>query len=138
MNGENGLMMKGSKIVRDRSFLLRVSEEELTKIKGFCNATTSRSASEYARNLLLHKPVIVTYRNASIDELLNEMIRLKKELNSINVNFNLAVERLHTFDKFFEVKAWLIENETTIENFMNKTEEIRLRMIQIYEQWSQK
>ena len=130
--------MKGSKIVRDRSFLLRVSEEELTKIKGFCDATTSRSASEYARNVLLHKPVIVTYRNASIDELLNEMIRLKKELNSINVNFNLAVERLHTFDKFFEVKAWLIENETTIENFMNKTEEIRLRMIQIYEQWSQK
>jgi hypothetical protein len=130
--------MKESKTVRRKWFKFRVTEDELRKIKSFSKSSTCRSASNYARNLLLQKPVIVKYRNGSADDILSEMIRLKNELNAIGNNFNQAVHRLHTLDKIAEIKTWLIQNETLKQSFVSKVEEIRLRMIKIHEQWSQK
>jgi hypothetical protein len=131
-------MMKESKAVRKKWFKVRVTEDELRKIKMFSKSSSCRSASNYARSLLLQKPVIVKYRNGSADDILSEMIRLKNELNAIGNNFNQAVHRLHTLDKIPEIKTWLIQNETLKQSFVNKVEEIRMKMIQIHEQWSQK
>ena len=130
--------MKASKLARKKWFKIRVTEDELKKIKGFSKETTSRDASNYARNVLLQKPVIVKYRNGSADDILSEMIRLKNELNAIGNNFNQAVHRLHTFDKIPEIKLWLLQTEMLRQTFMKKVEEIRVKMIQIQELWSQK
>lgn len=117
---------------------MRVSEDELKKIKAFSKNSSSRGASDYARNLLLRKPVIVKYRNGSADEILSVMIRLKNELNAIGNNFNQAVHRLHTLDRIPEIKLWLIQSEIVKQSFIKKAEEIRLKMIEIHEQWLQK
>lgn len=130
--------MKSLKTGRKKWFKIRVTEDELKKIKAFSKKTASKGASDYARNLLLQKPVIVKYRNGSADDILSEMIRLKNELNAIGNNFNQAVHRLHTFDKIPEIKLWLIQTEMLRQTFMKKVEEIRVKMIQIHEQWSQK
>jgi hypothetical protein len=130
--------MKASKTVRKKWFKVRVTEDELRKIKAFSKQTTSRGASNYARNILLQKPVIVKYRNGSADDILSEMIRLKNELNAVGNNFNQVVHRLHTLDKIPEIKLWLLQTEMIRQSFMKKVEEIRMKMIQIHEQWSQK
>lgn len=130
--------MKESKVIRKKWFKVRVTEDELKKIKAFSKVTTCKGASAYARNLLLQKPVNVKYRNASEDDILAEMLRLKNELNAIGNNFNQAVHRLHTLDRIPEIKIWLIQNEIIKQSFIKKTEEIRMKMIQIHEQWSQK
>lgn len=130
--------MKASKLVRKKWFKVRVTEDELKRIKAFSKTSTCRGASTYARNLLLQKPVIVKYRNGSADDILSEMIRLKNELNAIGNNFNQVVHRLHTLDKIPEIKLWLLQTETIRQSFMKKVEDIRLRMIQIHEQWLQK
>jgi hypothetical protein len=132
------MVMKASKTVRKKWFKIRVTEDELKKIKAFSKSASGRGTSNYARNILLQKPVIVKYRNESAHELLSEMIRLKNELNAIGNNFNQAVHRLHTLDKIPEIKLWLLHNEMIKHAFLKKTEEIRLKMIQIHEQWSQK
>ena len=123
---------------RKKWFKIRVTEDELRKIKAFSKQTTSKDASDYARTILLQKPVIVRYRNQSADDILSAMISLKKELNAIGNNFNQAVHRLHTLDKIPEIKLWLLRSEMVRQSLMKKTEEIRIRMIQIHEQWSQK
>ena len=130
--------MKASKTVRKKWFKVRVTEDELKKIKAFSRPAVGRGVSNYARNILLQKPVIVKYRNESANDILSEMIRLKNELNAIGNNFNQAVHRLHTLDKIPEIKIWLLHNEIVKQSFMNKVEEIRMKMIQIHEQWSQK
>lgn len=130
--------MKASKTVRKKWFKVRVTADELKKIKAFSKSSSCRGASSYARNLLLQKPVIIKYRNGSADDILSEMIRLKNELNAIGNNFNQAVHRLHTMDKTPEIKIWLVQSETIRQSFMKKIEEIRMKMIQIHEQWSQK
>ena len=118
--------------------MICVSDEELNKIKTFSTSSYARSASQYARKVLLQQPVLVKYRNESVDELLFVMIGLKNELSTIGNQFNEAVQKLHTLDKVLEIKLWLLQNEPLKQSFLDKTEAIRLRMIQIHEQWSQK
>jgi len=88
--------------------------------------------------MALSKPIKVTYRNQSADEFLAGMIALKNELNAIGNNFNQAVKHLHSISDPAEIKTWLLLNESTKQAFMNKIEEIKLRMQQLYEIWSQK
>ena len=130
--------MKASKTRRNKWFKIRVTEDELRKIKAFSKSAVGKGTSHYARNLLLQKPVIVKYRNKSADDILSAMIRLKNELNAIGNNFNQTVHKLHTLDKIPEIKSWLLQGEMILQSFMKKTEEIRMKMIQIHEQWSQK
>ena len=100
--------------------------------------TTCRKISEYVRNILLQKPVVINYRNASADAFLTEMIELKNELSAIGNNFNQAVKKLHTLNSVPEIRLWLAFNESLKEAFTKKTEEIKVRMNQMYEQWLQK
>ena len=83
---------RGKKI-RNRWISIRVNEDEYKKIQNPYKATTCQAMREYTRNLLLNKPVTVKYRNTSLDDVLEEMIRLKNELNAIGKNFNQAVKR---------------------------------------------
>jgi mobilization protein MobC len=130
--------MNEIKKIRDRWLTIRLNEDEYSTIEVFYKKTTSNALSEYARDILLRKPVIVTYRNASADAFLSEMAQLKNELNAIGNNYNQAVKRLHTLDKIPEIKIWLMLNESAKDAFMKKTDEIKLRMNQLYDQWSQK
>lgn len=58
--------------------------------------TTFRCLSEYARNLLLGKPVTVLNRDKSMDDLLEELLLLRKELNAIGNNLNQAVRSINS------------------------------------------
>ena len=121
-----------------RKVTVRFQELEFKYLEIQFKRTTCRKISEYVRNKLLQKPVVVTYRNASADAFLAEMIGLKNELSAIGTNFNQAVKKLHTLNSVPEIRLWLIFNESLKEAFNKKTEEIRVRMNQIYEQWLQK
>jgi len=130
--------MKKTKKIRSVWLTIRLNEDEDNKLNKLYGRTTSNSLSEYARDVLLKEPVNILYRNQSADEFLAEMIQLKKELNAIGNNFNQAVHKLHTLDHFQEVKSWAIINEEGKKMFLKKVEEIKEKLNQIYEQWSQK
>ncbi len=124
--------MKEAKKIRSRWINIRVNEEEYNKIEKLYKTTTCRAMSEYSRNLLLNKPVTVKYRNRSLDDFLEEIIKLKNELNAIGNNFNQAVKRLHTLEKIPELRSWILINEVDKNKFIKKVDEIKENMIQIY------
>jgi hypothetical protein len=131
-------MSEAKKEVRNKWLHIRINETEYKIISSNWQKTTSRELSDYARRVLLKKPVTVKHRNQSADEILAEMIRLKNELHAIGNNFNQAVHKLHTLGTIPQIKIWLVANENLKDMFLKKTEEIKVRMNQIYEQWSQK
>jgi hypothetical protein len=130
--------MKETKQIRKGWLTVRLNADEEKKLNKFYSRTTSTSLSEYARAVLLREPINVIYRNQSADEFLAEMILLKKELNAIGNNFNQSVHKLHTLDHIPEIKVWAILNEANKKIFMKKVGEIKEKMNQIYQQWSQK
>ncbi len=113
----------------------RVKPAEYQKIHGLFSKSTHRKLSEYARNVLLQKPVTIKVRNESADQFLHEMIGLKKELNAIGNNYNQAVKKLHTLNNITEVKWWLNTHDPLHQNFLQLTERIFQKLNEIHQQW---
>jgi hypothetical protein len=132
------MVMKEAKKIRSGWLTIRLNEDEGKTLNKFYSQTLCNSLSEYARDILLKKPVTIFYRNKSADDFLEEMIQLKKELNAIGNNFNQLVHKLHTLDNILEIKSWAMINEEGKKMFLKKMEEINEKMNLIYEQWSQK
>ena len=131
-------MKKQENVVRKIFIKIRMNDEELKQVKKNQHQTTERSLSEYMRNVSMNKPVIVKYRNQSADDFLKQMLELKKELNAIGNNFNQAVHKLHILDKIPEFRAWVNHYDGLQKSLVGKVDEIKLKVVQLYDQWLQK
>lgn len=116
----------------------RVKPGEYEKIHDFFSKSTCLKLSEYARSVLLQRPVIFRTRNESADEFLTEMLLLKMELNHIGNNYNQAVRKLHSLNHIEEVKWWLTRHELLHENFLTHSETILERLNEIHRLWLSK
>ena len=79
---------------RTRKFTVRFTETEYTTLERKFRTTTSSQMSQYIRNAVLSRPLVIKYRNESLDQFMEELIQLKQELNAIGNNFNQAVKKL--------------------------------------------
>jgi hypothetical protein len=130
--------MKEKKKVRDGWLNIRLNEDEENKLNRLFSRSKSASLSEYARDVLLQEPVIITYRNQSADDFLAEMILLKNELNAIGKNYNQVVHKLHTLDYDPQFIQWVTQHEVEKNIFLEKVEEIKEKINLIHQRWSQK
>lgn len=122
---------------RKRIVGVRFTTKEYEQIENKWKASTCRKLSEYVRKIIFNKPIVATYRNKSLDDLMTEMIQLKKELNGIGNNFNQAVKKLHTLHQIPEFKDWIKVYEAEKNLLLDKVEEIKNVTGKIGEQWLQ-
>jgi hypothetical protein len=59
------------------------NQEEFEAIRASVRRTTCRSMSEYARKVLLGKPVTITNRNLSLDKLIDAVNGIRNELERL-------------------------------------------------------
>ncbi len=130
--------MRKTTEIRTTCVTVRVNASERKRLEKLYQRTTANSLSEYARYVLLRKPVVVRYRNKTADDFLTEMIQLKIELNTIGKNFNQSVHKLHTFDQVPDIRVWAVLNEANKNMFLKQVEKIGEKLQQIYELWCQK
>jgi len=91
---------------RTKRLILRLKPEEYEKIERRFRKSMFRNMSEYSRAVLLKKPVIFNYRDQSMDDVLEELILLRRELNYIGNNFNQAVYKLNSVLGMPDAKLW--------------------------------
>lgn len=128
--------MKPIKPRRTTWFNIRLTTEEAEQIEALARKSISPSASDYARRVLLQKPVSIRYRNQSLDDFLADMTRLRNDLNSIGNNFNQAVHRLHTLQSVPEIRQWLLLNEQDKNRILQLIETISTQLQAVYNLWS--
>ena len=116
---------------------LRLRADEYEKIYRQFGKTTCRKLSDYARKILLGKPLIATTRNQSLDDFMTEAIKLRNDLNSIGNNFNQAVKKLHTLNQISEFRHWIMSYEIEKQILFNKMDEIKNHIRKIGEKWLQ-
>jgi hypothetical protein len=92
---------------RSRKFTVRFTETEYKALETKFRQTTSNQLSHYLRQVALNKTVTVKYRNMSLDDCMEELIALRRELNAVGGNLNQAVKRLHTLRQIAEFREWL-------------------------------
>src|ERR1700744_2733971 len=113
---------------RKRIIGLRLTGDEFGILEKSWKKSTVGKLSEYVRRVLFGKTMTVYTRNQSLDDLIAEMILLRKELNAIGVNFNQAVHRLHTLNHLPQMQGWLQRFEQDKDVFFSKADEIRLKI----------
>lgn len=129
--------MKDEKKNRTRWLHLRLSEQEYNVLQKYFAEALCPKLSDFARKNLLRKPVVLKYRNQSLDEMISELTRLRSELNPIGNNFNQAVKKLHSLSQISDLKMWIMSFETDKKMLFNSIEEIRITIRNLAEKWLQ-
>jgi hypothetical protein len=124
--------------VRKICLTIRLNDEEQKRLNALYKISTCKALSKYAREVLLQPPVIISYRNQSLDETLSELSELITALNAIARNVNEAVKKLHTLDHLPELQTWILLNESSKQLLFKKIDEIKNYIQQMHEQWLQK
>ena len=122
---------------RTRIVGLRLTSDEYQKIEKKWKASTCSKLSEYVRRSLFEKPIVMTYRNSSQDDLMTELTKLRNELNAVGNNFNQVVKKLHTLQQIAEFRSWLIAYEVEKKILQNKLDEVRNNIKKMLEIWLQ-
>lgn len=128
-------MKKEQQNIRNHIVTLRMNDEEFQSMENFRKATTERTTSNYLRKLALKKPVTSLTRNQSIDELNQELILLRREINAIGNNFNQAIHKLHTLERIPEFRQWIETYEHTRVTLKKKADQAFEYIIQKTGQW---
>ena len=122
---------------KNRWLNIRLSEVEYQKMmKGFSN-TADQKLSNYARKLLLAKPVKVLYRNATLDDFMDEMILLRRELSAIGNNFNQLVKRINSVKESPEIYLLSKYSRQMQAEILQVSTQIKLKIEKITDQWYQ-
>jgi hypothetical protein len=116
---------------------IRVTPEEYKQVQTLATQTTCPNLSEYARKSVLGKPVIMRYRNQSLDEFVTEMLLLRKELNRIGTNINQSVHRLHTLSRAADIDHWILVNEQDKTELFRQIDLLQQKIADAYKLWSQ-
>lgn len=129
--------MKRENSNRTRRFQINFTPEEYTKIESKYRESTCTGISDYIRNHLFNKPIVTTYRNLSLDDLMEETILLTKELNAIRNDFNQIDKKFNTVKTTTEFNQQLLFSDKDKERLFTKMEEIKNHTQKIAEQWLQ-
>lgn len=115
---------------------LKPSEEE-TLNKRY-KKSTFQNLSEFGRAMILGEPVTVIHRDKSMDEVLEELALLRRELNLVGNNLNQAVRNINSAHGFPDTRLWM----TLLTVINGKLEpaiiQIKDRMNKYADLWSQK
>ena len=122
---------------RTRWLHLRLSNIEYEILLKWFTKSTCPKMSDFARKNLLQKPVVMKYRNESLDELMTELILLRKDLNGIGNNFNQSVKKLHTLVQISEFKHWVTVYELEKKVLFNSIDQIKKHIEKMSEKWLQ-
>jgi hypothetical protein len=129
--------MKEQNKNRTRWLHLRLTDSEFETLqKGFQKSTCPK-LSDFARKNLLQKPIVMKYRNESLDELISEFILLRKDLNAIGNNFNQMVKKLHSLAQIPEFNHWITLYEMEKKMLFNSIEQIKKHIQKLSEKWLQ-
>jgi hypothetical protein len=73
-------------------FAIRCSKEELDAIRQIASETTCRSFSEYARKMLMGKPIEMVIRNVSLDAMIDMINEVRRQLEKLMEYRTLGAE----------------------------------------------
>lgn len=69
--------------LRNRQVVAYYSEEEYTRLQLLFARTNSPYLATYVRQVSLEQPLEVKIRNASLDDLIDEIVRLRREMRTL-------------------------------------------------------
>jgi len=127
--------MKEKNTNRTKWIHVRLTPDEMKLLQSGFEKSLCPKLSDYARKNLLGKPIVLKYRNESVDNLIIEISRLRSELNSAGNNYNQAVKKLHTLRQVSEFQQWILSSQQEKNNLFESIETIKMSTLKLLEKW---
>lgn len=122
---------------RNRWPHIRLTKEEFDFIDKNFKASACRKRSDFVRRNLLRKPIVMRYRNESLDKPPQELIQLRTQLNFMGNNFNQSVKKLHTLFEISDLRVWILSFESDRNKYFCLVEEIKKHIENLAQKWLQ-
>ena len=122
---------------RNRWLHIRLTKAEFEQIDRNFKASACRKRSDFVRRNLLRKPIVLRYRNESLDKLLQELIQLRSQLNFMGNNFNQSVKKLYTLFEISDFKVWILAYDSDRNKYFSLVEEIKRHIENLAQKWLQ-
>lgn len=117
---------------------IRLKPSEEAALARRFKKTTFQNLSEYGRAMILGKPVTVLTRDKAMDDILEELVVLRKELNAVGNNLNQAVRNINAAHGNADTRIWMSLLTVITAKLEPALMEIKQRTTQYAELWSQK
>ncbi len=91
---------------RSQWLKVRLTPNERALLDQRFRASAFSNLSEYGRALILGSPVTVIHRDKAMDEILEELAGLRKELNAVGNNLNQAVRSINISHGNADNRLW--------------------------------
>jgi hypothetical protein len=117
---------------------IRMKPDEYKFLNKRLASTTCRSLSEYSRKVLLERSITVTSRDKSMDDVLEELILLRKEVNFFGNNFNQVVRKLNSVSGMPDAAIWQSLLEVLRDQIEPSMTQIKERISNYSDLWSRK
>lgn len=122
---------------RSHAVRVKLTDEEYVLLEQNWKRSTIIHLSEYLRRVLFEKPITFYTRNQSLDELMTELILLRRDLNTILPNLDQTLSSLRAPAHLSEVQLRLDELEREQSFLISHVNEIKLKINSISLQWLQ-
>jgi len=127
--------MKKENTNRTKWIHLRLTPSEMQLLKSRFEKSLCPKLSDFARKNLLGKPVVLKYRNQSVDDFIIEITRLRAELNGVGNNYNQAVKKLHTLQQIPDFRSWILSSQEEKKRLFESIEKIQTVVFKLAEKW---
>lgn len=116
---------------------LRVNQQHYDRLCQLLSRSHYRNMSELLRDIVCHRQVVTYTRDESLDVAMQELARIRKELNTIGNNLNQVAKQINsTTDKSKILLLGLNTNEH-IEELRQKVDTIYPIISQLAKKWLQ-
>lgn len=129
--------MKEKNTNRTKWIHLRLTPQEMDLLKSKFEKSICPKISDFARKNMLAKPIVLKYRNQSVDDFITEISRLRTDLNAAGNNYNQTVKKLHSLHQISEFKEWISVSQKEKEMLFDSIEQIKNCVFKLAEKWLQ-
>lgn len=121
---------------RNKWLHVRLTLQEYEKIQTALGQTVQDSLSDYARKLLLKKPVIGRYKDTGMQDLLAELTVLKRDLHGLSTNYNQIAKKLNSVCEN-ETSSYLVHGQKLQQGILESLDSLQHFINQTAEKWLQ-
>ncbi|MCE7059727.1 hypothetical protein [Dyadobacter sp. CY343] len=120
---------------RQKKLTLCLNQKEYDRLLKRLGCSTCRNMGEFIRKLALATPVTYNQRNQSLDELLNELIRLRMQLIRIEQNVELSAQVFSSLNQNEDQSMWLLQYQADSQAMLSHIQVIKSYVTQAAQKW---
>ncbi|MCG8308518.1 MAG: MobC family plasmid mobilization relaxosome protein [Cytophagales bacterium] len=116
----------------------RIRKSVYQRLVKMMDSSDCQSIGELARKILSREKITCYYRDATMDAPMEELIFIRKELNTIGVNINQITHKFHIADNPGQMIDQAIRVEKEYKKVGEKVDHLLAIVFEISKKWLQK